>query len=176
MRFLACHLAIALWIGDGFGSWFDLCSHDTVLELSDKLSMHGCGHLSSFSEKYAPITDPMYSFVLRVKVRCSSIENWYRHSMFDVRLYPPIPVSLESVIGAELSCLKMTLLMDMPFLAVFRNFNHSTRSFLTSSGIWVVFVLFARSFIRLVRFIKCLAAGMMQHACSSLPTRVASSL
>ena len=70
----------------------------------------------------------------------------------------------------------MTLLMDMPFLAVFKSLIHKTRSFLTSSVIEVDFVFSARSFIRLIRFMKCLAAGRTQQTCSSLPTRVAKSL
>ena len=86
MRFLACHLDIALWMGDDLESQLDLYSQYTVLELSERLSMYGWGHFSSFRAKYAPITAPIYSFVYRVKVCCSSIENWCHQNVFDVRL------------------------------------------------------------------------------------------
>ena len=86
MRVLACHLAIALWMGGDLGSWLDLHSQDAVFELSERLSKHGWGYFSSFRAKYAPITAPIYSSVFRVKVGCSSIENCCRHNVFDVRL------------------------------------------------------------------------------------------
>ena len=176
MRLFACHLAITLWIGDEFGSWFDLCNHETVLKLSERLRMYGWGHLSSCRAKYAPITEPIYSVMFRVNEHCSSMVNWYPQSMLEVRLYPPIPVSLESVIGAEVGCLNMMLLMDIPSLALLRNLIHSTRSFLTLSGILTDLFFSARAAIYRVQFMTCLADRRTLQTCSSRPTRVASSL
>ena len=176
MRFFACHLAIVLWIRDEFGSWFDLCNHETVLELSELPRMHGWGHSSSCRAKYTPIIEPIYSFVFIVNEHCSSMVNWYLQSVLEVRLYPLILVSLESVIGTGVSCLNMMLLMDIPSLALLRNLIHNTRSFCTSSGICTYSFFSARAAIRWVRFMKYLADGRTLQTCFSRPMRVASSL
>lgn len=46
--------------------------------------MHGCSDLSSSIASSAPITDAIYSFTFSVNALCSSIENSYRQSLFDV--------------------------------------------------------------------------------------------
>ena len=77
---------------------------------------------------FVPIADTMYYLVLRVKACFSSSVKRYLHPIPVCGQKPPIPHSGESEKVVMVGLLKITLLMEMPYFADFRNSSQRSRS------------------------------------------------